>query len=146
VHRWDEKRYGFISPSGKPLAPRLRDQILLFYEPQIVPEAFFNRYLTPEVEKSEFQAVEAQGETLSQSIKDSVTVYEFISQYIELSPTGRGHCPFHDDQRKSFAVNIEENYWYCFAGCGSGSVIDFWMMWQGCDFTTTIRELAKMLF
>jgi len=131
------------------LAPRLRDQIPLFFKPQVVPEAFFNCYLTEasaQVEQPEFQDIKAQGETLSQTIKDSITVYEFISQYIELSPTGRGHCPFHDDQRKSFAVNIEENYWYCFAGCGSGSVIDFWMMWQSYDFTTTIRELAKMLF
>ena len=65
---------------------------------------------------------------------------------MELSPTGRGLCPFHDDHRASFSVNPEENYWNCFAGCGGGSVIDFWMRWQDCDFTTAVRELEELLF
>ncbi|MHA2433799.1 MAG: CHC2 zinc finger domain-containing protein, partial [Candidatus Thorarchaeota archaeon] len=42
-------------------------------------------------------------------------------------------------------VNDEGNYWHCFAGYGGGSVIDFWMNWRECDFTTAIKELAEML-
>jgi hypothetical protein len=59
---------------------------------------------------------------------------EFVSQYVDLKPTARGAiglCPFHDDHHPSFGVNDEGNYWHCFAGCGGGSVIDFWMKWQG---------------
>ncbi len=52
---------------------------------------------------------------------------------------------FHDDHHASFGVNDEGNYWHCFAGCGGGSVIDFWMKWRKCDFTTVVRELAKVL-
>ncbi len=82
---------------------------------------------------------------MSERIKASVTVLDFVGQYVELSPNGRGLCPFHDDQRSSFSVNIEQNYWSCFAGCGGGSIIDFWMKWRKCDFKTAVKELAKML-
>jgi DNA primase len=79
-----------------------------------------------------------------------MAVVEFVSQYVELDANGRGHCPFHDDQVQSFQVNLTQNYWHCYAGCGGGSIIDFWMKWrqthgQPDDFTATITELAKML-
>ena len=70
---------------------------------------------------------------------------DFVSQYVELSHAGRGLCPFHDDQNASFSVNAERNYWHCFAGCGGGSIIDFWMKWQGCDFAEAVHELAELL-
>jgi DNA primase len=79
---------------------------------------------------------------VSEKIKASVTVLEFVSQYVDLKPTESGAvglCPFHDDHRPSFGVNDEGNYWHCFAGCGGGSVIDFWMKWRECDFTTAVR-------
>ena len=83
---------------------------------------------------------------LSERIKASISAYDFVSQYVELSPTGRGLCPFHDDQRASFSINIEENYWYCFAGCGGGSIIDFYMKLNGCDFTDAVKEIATTIF
>jgi hypothetical protein len=63
--------------------------------------------------------------TLSERIKASVTVLEFVSQYVELKPTASGAvglCPFHDDHHPSFGVSDEGNYWHCFAGSGGGSV------------------------
>lgn len=36
-----------------------------------------------------------------------------------------GLCPFHDDNRDSFSVNIETSQWICFAGCGKGNYYDF---------------------
>ena len=36
-----------------------------------------------------------------------------------------GHCPFHDDRKKSFSCNIESGQWMCFAGCGSGNASQF---------------------
>jgi DNA primase len=85
---------------------------------------------------------------MSEKIKASVTVLEFVSQYVDLKPTASGAiglCPFHDDHHPSFGVNTEGNFWNCFAGCGGGSVVDYWMQWRECDFTTAIRELAEML-
>ena len=73
---------------------------------------------------------------------------EFVGQYVDLKPTASGAvalCPFHDYHRPSFGVNAEGNYWHCFAGCGGGSVIDWWMKWRKCDFTTAVRELVEMV-
>jgi DNA primase len=88
---------------------------------------------------------EANGEALSAQIKRSMSVLDFVSQYVELASNGRGLCPFHDDQNASFAVNPEKNYWHCFAGCGGGSLIDFYMKLKGVDFKDAVHDLAEML-
>jgi DNA primase len=70
-----------------------------------------------------------------------VTVPESVSQYVDPKPTRSGAIGlrlFHDDNQPSFGVNDEGNCWHCFSGCGGGSMIDFWMKWQGCDFTTAV--------
>jgi len=81
-------------------------------------------------------------------IKNKMKVLDFVRLYVDLKPTGKGAvglCPFHDDQHTSFSVNNNENYWHCFAGCGGGSVIDFWMKWKSCDFAEAVKELETML-
>jgi len=51
----------------------------------------------------------------------------------------------------SFGVNQQENYWHCFAGCGAGDLISFYMNYQervegkACDFKIAVTELADML-
>lgn len=148
IHRRTGQRYGFITPEGEPLAASLMEQIHLVSRPQTVPLAVFTAYRkfgTQAHKKPVFEPAETPTGTLSQRIKDSVTVVDFVSQYVGLSPNGRGLCPFHDDQQQSFAVNPERNYWHCFAGCGGGSIIDFWMKKQSCDFKTAVKELAGML-
>jgi hypothetical protein len=152
VHRLTGQRYGFYTADGSPLAGSIREQIYALGAPETVPEAAFEAYrsFVPS------ETVEAPGEpltvpergTLSERIKASVTVLEFVSQYVDLKPTASGAvglCPFHDDHHPSFGVNVEGNYWHCFAGCGGGSVIDFYIKWRKCDFTTAVRELAEML-
>jgi hypothetical protein len=60
---------------------------------------------------------------ISERIKASVMVLEFVSQYVDLKPTASGAvglCPFHDDHHPSFGVNDESNCQNCFAGCGGG--------------------------
>ena len=73
----------------------------------------------------------------SERIKATFSVKEFVSQFVELSPSGLGLCPFHEDTNPSFNVNDEENYWYCFTCDKRGSVIDFWMALKD-DFKTAI--------
>ncbi|HEY9078074.1 MAG TPA: CHC2 zinc finger domain-containing protein [Anaerolineaceae bacterium] len=149
VHRKTGKRYGFITEERKPLAPTLQEQIRILGAPVKVPEAFMNDLLVrtpPEPQAPVLLSVGDPKTPLSERIKNSVSVYDFISRYIELSPAGRGLCPFHDDHALSFSVNAEKNYWHCFAGCGGGSVIDFWMRYRNCDFCSAVRELAEVLF
>ena len=78
-------------------------------------------------------------------IKAAISVRDFVSQYVELSPSGRGLCPFHDDHHPSFNVNDEENYWYCFACEKGGSIINFWMQWNGYDYVTAVLDLSSLL-
>lgn len=148
IHRKDDKRYGFVHLSGEKLAPLLRDQIPLFYSPQTVSEAAFDEFWRigqPTPQTPEFTPTEAAGDTLSEQIKAAITVQEFVSQYVELTRAGRGHCPFHDDRNQSFSINADGNYWHCFAGCGGGSVIDFWMRYKNLEFVEAVGELAGML-
>jgi hypothetical protein len=148
IHRKTGERYGFITPAGDPLAPTFPEQIQLLCAPQSVPLAVFTAYRkigTKTFKKAEIAPVEASNGMLSQRIKESITVVDFVSQFVELSADGRGLCPFHEDNQQSFAVNAGKNYWHCFAGCGGGSIIDFWMKKQGCDFKQALKELAGML-
>ena len=77
-------------------------------------------------------------------VKNAITVKDFVSEYVDLKGSV-GHCPFHDDQHKSFGVNEEGNYWHCFAGCGGGSIIDFYMKLENVDFETAVNDLADKL-
>jgi hypothetical protein len=149
VHRLTGRRYGFYTADGSPLAPTIREQIYALNTPEIVPEAAFEAYrsfVSPQPAAVTKPPEELTG-TLSERIKASVSVLEFVSQYVDLKPTASGAIglyPFHDDHHPSFGVNVEGNYWHCFAGCGGGSVIDFWIKWRECDFTIATGELAEM--
>jgi hypothetical protein len=151
VHRLTSRCYGFYTADGVPLAGSIRGQIYAFGTPQTVPEAAFEAYRSFVLPQPAAAVTEPPGElagTVSERIKASMTVLEFVSQYVDLKPTASGAvglCPFHDDHHPSFGVNTEGNYWHCFAGCGGGSVIDFWMKWRKCDFATAVRELAEMV-
>lgn len=156
VHRKTQKRYHFITVDGTSLASTIREQIAILGDPERVPQAFIDDVLSrapiPKAQSPTpvFTPREVTGGSVSERIKNSISVHAFISQYVELDPQGKGFCPFHDDQHKSFQVNDERNFWSCYAGCGGGSVIDFWMKWrqthrQDNSFTATVTELAKML-
>ncbi len=167
VHRVTQRRYHFITLRMQPLAPTIRVQMALLAHPKRVPPEFFNHILsrapvaepalpTPpfapllEIAKRSRKNRNASDGLPSERIKAAMSVAEFVGHYVTLDHAGRGHCPFHDDEHMSFAVSDQGNYWHCFAGCGGGSIIDFWMMWRkthGHDdsFTATITELADML-
>jgi hypothetical protein len=150
IHRRAGRRFSFFTYEGKPLATTIRQQIRLLTEPETVSAMAFETYRTTAsdiVERPPIVVNASNAETLSGRLKASVSVLEFVSQFVPLDPRGRGKCPFHDDQVTSFNVvdRGEQSYWHCFAGCGGGSIIDFWMKKQGCDFTAAVTELAQIL-
>lgn len=157
IHRKTRKRYYFISPDGEPLAPTIRQQIALLATPVRVPDGFITQILaetsvsSPPSQAVEFSKITIRtGETVSSRIKSAISVQDFVGRYVALDERGKGLCPFHDDQVQSFQVNREANFWSCYAGCGGGSIIDFWMRWrakhgQDSSFTPTVTELASML-
>jgi hypothetical protein len=109
VHRMTSKRYPFITPDGELLAPTIRHQAAMLADPQRVPMAFIDEILSraPEHEPvSHTSTFEEQrrgitgADRLSERVKASIPVFDFVSQFIELDSRGTGHCPFHDDQKK----------------------------------------------
>lgn len=151
IHRLSSHRYGFYHPDGTPLAPSIREQLRVLSAPQTVSKELLAHYqsLSPsEPPPAPLTRLERSTGALSERIKSATTVLEFISQYVDLKPAhggAVGRCPFHDDRRPSFGVNDRDNYWHCFAGCGGGSIIDFWMKYKEFSFTAAVKELAEML-
>lgn len=157
IHRKSGQRYPFITPEGQPLAATLQSQLRQLAAAESVPPAYIDDLLAsaPALESPlptpRFEGLAVgQGETLSEVLKSRISVLDFVSQYVALDATHTGFCPFHEDQEKSFGVNVDGNYWHCFAGCGGGSLIDFWMRWRakhGEDgsFSATVRDLRQRL-
>lgn len=55
-----------------------------------------------------------------------------------------GRCPFHEDNRSSFAFNTNNGGWCCHASCGKGSVFDFIPKMQGVEFKEARAYLAEL--
>jgi hypothetical protein len=149
IHRKTGQRYDFVNPDLSAITKDWIDQIRMLTNPDTVPDDFINQAIIRKQElsvpKLNTKTISPENLTLSTRIKASISVYDFVSQYVELNPGGHGLCPFHPDTKRSFAVHSDGNYWNCFAGCGGGSIIDFWMKYRDCDFTTSVRELATFL-
>ena len=149
VHRRSGQRYGFYDTKGRPLAPALSSQIMVLEDREMVPQPLFERFRNigaPEPKRAEITSNRRLKQTSvglpSERIKKAVPLRAFVAQYVELSASGTGCCPFHDDNSPSFSVNEEEGYWHCFACEKGGSVIDFYMALKNCDFQTAIRDLV----
>lgn len=153
------KRFGLQTPDGAALAPTIREQLARLAYAERVQQSLFETLLSevPEPEKRTVvttpfvtKPVDAHA-PLSERIKAAISVLDFVSRYVELDSRNWGFCPFHDDQHKSFGVDTERNFWSCQAGCGGGSLIDFWSLYreqvlhQDKSFTTTITDLAQLL-
>ena len=158
IHRLTGKRYHFITPDRQPLAPTIRQQLAILAQPKRVSPTTFAEYVAhgpatgqrPQPDIPSLPSSNIVGETVSERLKARITVKAFVSQYVDLNAQNRGYCPFHDDSRMSFGVNDDKNFWHCFAGCGGGSIIDFWQRWrelhgQDDSFAATVKDLAAIL-
>ena len=81
-------------------------------------------------------------------IKDTVDMETVIGLYGYQAKHRKMVCPFHGDKNASLQIyenNGRHNGWHCF-GCGrGGSVIDFVMEHEGCDFITAVKAIDKAL-
>lgn len=80
-----------------------------------------------------------------EEIKNRIDLVEFISQYIDLRPSGknfRGLCPFHEERTPSFTVSPEKGIFHCF-GCGAGgNIFNFIMRMENLTFPEAVLFLA----
>ncbi len=81
-----------------------------------------------------------------ESIQDSTTVLDVVSERITLKKKGRLYvacCPFHNEKSPSFKVDNERGFYHCY-GCGAhGDAIKFVQEYDRVDFPTAIRMLAE---
>ena len=81
-------------------------------------------------------------------IKDTVDMETVLGLYGYQAKHGKMVCPFHADQNASLQIyrnNGRHSGWHCF-GCGKGgSVIDFVMEHEGCDFIMAVKAIDNAL-
>lgn len=79
----------------------------------------------------------------AQVIRDTVSTEEIVGMYGYKIRRGFMVCPFHGDRDASLKVYPGTGGWHCF-GCGKGgSVIDFVMEQENCDFRTAVLAIDK---
>ncbi|MBU1693480.1 MAG: DNA primase [Verrucomicrobia bacterium] len=90
----------------------------------------------------------AQGisKALLEQIRAANDIVEVIGSYLPLKRAGsafKALCPFHREKTPSFHANPQRQSYHCF-GCGAGGdVFRFVMEYDGVDFVSAIRLLAR---
>ncbi len=81
-------------------------------------------------------------------IKDTVDMETVLGLYGYKAKHSKMVCPFHADKNASLQIyktGGRHSGWHCF-GCGrGGSVIDFVMEHEGCDFVTAVKAIDNAL-
>ena len=81
----------------------------------------------------------------AQTIRDTVSMQQIMDLYGYSARRGFMICPFHGDTDASLKVYKGTGGWHCF-GCGrGGSVIDFVMEHEGCNFKTAVLAIDNAL-
>lgn len=81
----------------------------------------------------------------AQIIRDSVQMEQITGLYGYRIRHGFMCCPFHGEKEPSLKIYPKTGGWHCF-GCGrGGSVIDFVMEHENCDFRTAVRAIDNAL-
>ena len=81
----------------------------------------------------------------AQVIRDTVTMDQILDLYGYKTRRGFMVCPFHGDKDASLKVYRGTGGWHCY-GCGKGgSVVDFVMEQENCDFRTAVAAIDKAL-
>ena len=80
------------------------------------------------------------------NIKQSAPqIEEVIGRYVQLTRKGKsllGLCPFHEDHHPSLSVNLEKQYFTCFACGEKGDVIHFLQKIEGLSFKEAVKQLT----
>ena len=85
---------------------------------------------------------------LKDQIKQVARLEEVVERYLPLKRGGSsaktliGLCPFHDDRHPSLYVNLERQYYKCFACGEGGDLFRFVQQMEGCDFRQALKRLA----
>ena len=81
----------------------------------------------------------------AQTIRDSVTMDQILSLYGYRPKHGFICCPFHGEKAPSLKIYKDTGGWHCYGCERGGSVIDFVMEHENCNFPTAIRAIDGAL-
>ena len=85
-------------------------------------------------------------EAAKNAVREAADIVEIIGERVALKRAGArylGLCPFHSEKTPSFAVNPQDQFFYCF-GCGAkGDVFSFVMQYERVDFPEALKRLAE---
>ena len=81
----------------------------------------------------------------AQVIRDSVTMDQILGLYGYQTKRGFMVCPFHADKGPSLKVYRGNRGWHCYGCHQGGSVIDFVMAHENCDFHTAVSAIDRAL-
>lgn len=81
----------------------------------------------------------------AQTIRDSVPMAEILQLYGYKTKHGFMVCPFHGDHDASLKVYPDTGGWHCFGCERGGSVIDFVMEHENCNFRTAVAAIDRAL-
>ena len=81
----------------------------------------------------------------AQAIRDSVPMAEILQLYGYKTRHGFMVCPFHGDHDASLKVYPDTGGWHCFGCERGGSVIDFVMEHENCNFRTAVAAIDNAL-
>lgn len=85
---------------------------------------------------------------LKDRIKQVARLEDIVGRYLSLKRAGSsaktlvGLCPFHDDRHPSLHVNVEGQYYKCFACGEGGDLFRFVQQMEDCDFRQALKLLA----
>lgn len=79
----------------------------------------------------------------AQTIRDTVDMQTILDLYGYQTKHGFMVCPFHADKGPSLKVYKGTGGWHCYGCHRGGSVIDFVMEHENCDFQTAVRAIDQ---
>ena len=79
----------------------------------------------------------------AQTIRDTVDMQTILDLYGYQTKHGFMVCPFHADKGPSLKVYKGTGGWHCYGCHRGGSVIDFVMEHENCDFPTAVRAIDQ---
>ena len=81
----------------------------------------------------------------AQTIRDSITMDQILSLYGYKPKHGFICCPFHGEKAPSLKIYKDTGGWHCYGCERGGSVIDFVMEHENCNFPTAVRAIDAAL-
>lgn len=81
----------------------------------------------------------------AQVIRDQVTMDQILSLYGYRPKHGFICCPFHGEKTPSLKIYAKTGGWHCYGCERGGSVIDFVMEHENCNFATAVRAIDNAM-